>query len=142
MPARVKVRVVERDPLEHGDRAWLNLGHTFGHALEVLSNYALRHGEAVALGTIAAAEMSAALGLCARDLPVRVRRMVEKLGLPQSHAFDPEAALAAMGTDKKRRGRALRFVVPLRIGEVTIIEAPSEAAVLAALETIRERGMR
>ncbi len=136
--ARVKVRVVERDPLEHGDRAWLNLGHTFGHALEVLSDYQLRHGEAVALGTIAAAELSAELRLCARDLPVRVRGMVEKLGLPQAHAFDPGAALAAMGTDKKRRGRALRFIVPLRIGEVTIIEAPSEAAVLAALETIRE----
>jgi 3-dehydroquinate synthase len=136
--ARVKVRVVERDPLEHGDRAWLNLGHTFGHALEVISGYALRHGEAVALGTVAAAEMSAALGLCGRDLPARVRRMTERLGLPQRHAFDPEAALAAMGTDKKRRGRSLRFVVPLGIGQVTVIEAPSEQAVLDALETIRE----
>jgi 3-dehydroquinate synthase len=135
--ARVKVRVVERDPLEQGDRAWLNLGHTFAHALEVLSGYALRHGEAVALGMIAASEMSAALGMCARDLPVRVRRMVERLGLPQQHPFDPHAALAAMGADKKRRGRSLRFVVPLRIGQVTVIEAPSEQAVLDALETIR-----
>jgi 3-dehydroquinate synthase len=135
--ARVKVRIVERDPLEQGDRAWLNLGHTFGHALEVLSGYGLRHGEAVALGTIAASEMSAALEMCARDLPVRVRSMVERLGLPQRHAFDPQAALAAMGTDKKRRGRALRFIVPLRIGQVATIESPPEEVVLAALETIR-----
>jgi 3-dehydroquinate synthase len=136
--ARVKVRVVERDPLEHGDRAWLNLGHTFGHALEVLSGYALRHGEAVALGMVAAAEMSAALGLCGRDLPARIRLVTERLGLPLTWAFDPQAALAAMGTDKKRRGRSLRFVLPLRVGQVAVIEAPSEQTVLAALETIRE----
>jgi 3-dehydroquinate synthase len=135
--ARVKVRIVERDPLEQGDRAWLNLGHTFGHALEVLSNYTLRHGEAVGLGMIAAGEMSAMLGISARDLPIRIRRMVERLGLPQQHAFDPHAALAAMGADKKRRGRSLRFVAPVRIGQVTVIEAPSEQTVLAALETIR-----
>jgi 3-dehydroquinate synthase len=135
--ARVKVRVVERDPLEQGDRAWLNLGHTFGHALEVISGYRLRHGEAVALGMIAAAEMSARMGLCRADLPVRVRRMVERLGLPEAYAFDPAAALAAMGTDKKRRGRALRFVLPIRVGEVAVVEAPSEAAILDALETIR-----
>jgi 3-dehydroquinate synthase len=135
--ARVKVRIVERDPSEQGDRAWLNLGHTFGHALETISEYRLRHGEAVALGLIAASEMSAALGVCRPDLPVRVRRMVERLGLPQSDVFDPAAVLAAMGTDKKRRGRALRFVLPVRIGEVTIVEAPLESAIRAALETIR-----
>ncbi|MGC8779431.1 MAG: 3-dehydroquinate synthase, partial [Anaerolineae bacterium] len=135
---RVKARIVERDPFEVGDRAWLNLGHTFGHALELLSGYTLRHGEAVALGTIAAAELSAALGYCDRALPGRVRATFSRLGLPTRHAFDPAAALAAMGTDKKRRGRVMRFILIRRIGEVTIAEGIAPEAVLTALECIRE----
>jgi len=133
---RVKARVVERDPFELGERAWLNLGHTFGHALELLSGYTLRHGEAVALGTIAAAELSAALGYCDPALPGRIRAALGRLGLPTSHTFDPQAALAAMGTDKKRRGRALRFILIRRIGEVTIAEDIEAGAILAALEKI------
>lgn len=134
---RVKARIVERDPFELDERAWLNLGHTFGHALELLSGYTLRHGEAVALGTIAAAEMSAALGYCDPTLPGHIRQALGRLGLPTGHAFDPQAALAAMGTDKKRRGRTLRFILIRRIGEVTIAEGIESAAILAALESIR-----
>lgn len=134
---RVKARIVERDPLELGDRAWLNLGHTFGHALELLSGYTLRHGDAVALGMIAAAELSAALGYGDTALPGRIRAALTRLGLPTGHAFDPAAALAAMGTDKKRRGRALRFVLIRRIGEVFVADDVQEDAVLAALEMIR-----
>ncbi len=133
---RVKARIVARDPFEQGERAWLNLGHTFGHALELLSGYALRHGEAVGLGMIAAAEMSAALGLCPATLPAQIETAVRRLGLPIRHAFDPHAALAAMGTDKKRRGRALRFILIRRIGEVTVADDVQESAVLAALERI------
>ncbi|MCX7668807.1 MAG: 3-dehydroquinate synthase [Anaerolineae bacterium] len=131
---RVKARIVERDPFEMAERAWLNLGHTFGHALELLSGYTLRHGEAVAVGTVAAAELSAALGYCDVALPDRIRTALAHLGLPTRHAFDPAAALAAMGTDKKRRGRALRFILIKRIGEVTIAEGIAAEDVLAALE--------
>jgi shikimate kinase / 3-dehydroquinate synthase len=133
---RVKARIVERDPYEMGDRAWLNLGHTFGHALELLSSYTLRHGDAVALGMIAAAEMSAALGYCDADLPPRVYAAIERLGLSTRHAFDPAAALAAMGTDKKRRGRSLRFVLIRRIGEVFVADNVPEAEIGAALRAI------
>jgi 3-dehydroquinate synthase len=133
---RVKTRIVERDPFEMADRAWLNLGHTFGHALELLSGYTLRHGEAVGLGMIAAAELSASLGLCAADLPLLIRAAVERLSLPTRYAFDPAAALAAMGTDKKRRGRSLRFVLIREIGKVEVIENVPEPAVMAALERI------
>ncbi len=133
---RVKARIVERDPYELGDRAWLNLGHTFGHALELLSGYTLRHGDAVALGMIAAAEMSAALGYCDVDLPPRVRAAIERLGLPTRHAFDPAAALAAMGTDKKRRGRSLRFVLIRDIGDVFVADSVPETEILAALRAI------
>jgi 3-dehydroquinate synthase len=135
---RVKARVVERDPFEMGDRAWLNLGHTFGHALELISGYTLRHGEAVALGMVAAAEMSVNLGYCDAELPGLVRETLARLGLPTRHAFDPAAALSAMGTDKKRRGRALRFVLIKRIGEVTVADGVPEGAVLSALGVIRD----
>jgi 3-dehydroquinate synthase len=133
---RVKARIVERDPFETGDRAWLNLGHTFGHALELLSDYTLRHGEAVGLGLIAAAEMSAALGYCASELPDCVRDTLARLGLTTHYACDPLAVLAAMGTDKKRRGRALRFVLIKRVGEVLLADDAPEAAVLAALRRL------
>jgi len=135
---RVKARVVERDPFEMGDRAWLNLGHTFGHALELISGYTLRHGEAVALGMVAAAEMSANLGYCDAELPGLVRETLARLGLPTRYAFDPAAALAAMGTDKKRRGRSLRFVLIRQVGKVFVADNVPEAAVLEALESIRQ----
>jgi shikimate kinase/3-dehydroquinate synthase len=137
--ARVKVRVVESDPFEIAERAWLNLGHTFGHALEVVSGYSLRHGESVALGMIAAADMSAALGYCDRTLPVRIRRIVERLGLPEEIAFEPEEVLKAMGADKKRRGGEHRFVVPTRIGQVEVVSNVPTETVLAALDTIKAR---
>lgn len=134
---RVKARIVERDPFELGERAWLNLGHTFGHALELVSGYTLRHGDAVALGMIAAAELSAGLGHCETTLPARIREAVTRLGLPTQYTFEPNAALAAMGTDKKRRGRTLRFVLPRRIGEVFVADDVREADILAALAAIR-----
>ncbi len=136
---RVKTAIVERDPFEHGDRAWLNLGHTFGHALERISGYTLRHGEAVSIGMVAAAELSADLGLCPPALPGDVRSVLERLGLPVSHAFDPAAAYAAMDTDKKRRGRSLRFVVIEQIGQVRLVEDVPESAVLQALASIQAR---
>jgi len=130
---RVKIQVVERDPFEAGERAWLNLGHTFGHALELESGFTMRHGEAVALGTVAAAEMSAALGFCEPGLPVRVRGATARLGLAVRHGFEPAGVYARMATDKKRAGRSLRFVLLKGVGQVTL----ADSAILAALETIR-----
>jgi len=134
---RVKATIVERDPYEAGDRAWLNLGHTFGHALELVSGYTLRHGEGVALGLVAAAELSADLVLCDPALAVRIRAAVQRLGLPVVREFDSTAVMQAMGTDKKRRGRALRFVLPLRIGEVSLVEDVPADKVARALASIR-----
>jgi 3-dehydroquinate synthase len=133
---RVKAVLVERDPYERGDRAWLNLGHTFGHALELVSDYTLRHGEGVALGMVAAAELSAGLGYCEPALVERTRSTVARLGLPVVRQFDPELVLDAMGTDKKRRGRSLRFILPLRIGEVAVVEDVPAARVMRALASI------
>jgi len=133
---RVKADIVARDPFEAGERAWLNLGHTFGHALELISGFTLRHGEAVGIGLIAAAVLSARLGLCPADLPGRVRRAVARHGLPTRFPCNPPDVLAAMATDKKRRGRNLRFVVIREIGRVEVAEAVPPEAVLDAIAAI------
>jgi len=135
--ARVKVRVVERDPLEQGDRAWLNLGHTFGHALEVISGYALRHGEAVALGTIAAAEMSASLGMCNRR-PAGARPPHGGTARPAAAASVRSGGSAGgdgHGQETARPGAAFRRPGAHRAGDGD--RGASEQAVLGALETIR-----
>lgn len=136
---RVKRRVVEEDPYEGGRRAVLNLGHTFGHAVEQVSGYAVRHGEAVAMGLAAAAHLSAALEECSPSLPKLVEMVLARLGLP-THipaAFDPAALYAAMGSDKKKKAGRLRFVLIRDVGDVFIRGDIPEEKVMAALEAVR-----
>jgi shikimate kinase/3-dehydroquinate synthase len=134
---RVKVTVVEEDPFEQGRRAVLNLGHTFGHAIELVSEFRVRHGEAVALGTVAATQMAAALGRCEPALVDRVQSVIDRHGLPvQLPGYEAGAILAAMGHDKKRAGKTLRFIIPQAIGDVAIIPDPGEAYVRGALQSI------
>ncbi len=135
---RVKVRIVEEDPFEQGRRAVLNLGHTFGHAIEQVSGYAVRHGDAVAMGTVAASHMAARLDCCDAALAGRIERLLDRLGLPtRTPPYDLDALLAAMGHDKKRAGRTLRFVVPRALGDVVVIDSPGEQAVRAALASVQ-----
>jgi shikimate kinase/3-dehydroquinate synthase len=118
---RLKAAVVaedEREESEEGGRALLNLGHTFGHALEAESGYggALLHGEAVALGLGLAAELSARLGHCAQELPGRVMAHLHAVGLPARlsdlpRRFSATRLLDRMRRDKKARDGALRFVL-------------------------------
>ena len=134
---RVKVRVVEEDPFEQGRRATLNLGHTFGHAIELVSQFGVRHGEAVAVGLVAAANMAAELGRCDPTLAPRIANLVERLGLPtQVSGYDADAIMAAMVHDKKRKGKTLRFVIPQALGDVVIIDDPGEDVVRAAVESV------
>ncbi len=136
---QVKIAIVEEDPFEHGRRAVLNLGHTFGHALELVSEFSLRHGEAVAVGLIAAVEMAAALGHCDAALVPRIRALVERHGLPASlprAEYDLDQVVAAMGHDKKRAGKTLRFIIPHAIGDVQIINNPGSAYVRDALGAV------
>ena len=136
---RVKVSVVEADPYEAGRRAVLNLGHTFGHALELLSGYTLSHGEAVAVGLAAAARLSARMGLCDPSLPERVEEMLARLGLPITiQRFTPDQIWRAMGTDKKRRGNKLRFILLRDVGDVFVTDDVSHKDALSVLETMRE----
>lgn len=122
----VKAAIVERDPDERGDRGWLNLGHTVGHALEAASGYALRHGEAVAIGTIAEIAWATREGLCADpDLAARVARICASLGLPIAPSpYDRARALGAMRLDKKAAGDIVRVAVPVRVGAMTIADVP------------------
>ncbi|TEU15066.1 MAG: 3-dehydroquinate synthase [Anaerolineales bacterium] len=136
---RVKVAVVEDDPYERGRRATLNLGHTFGHALELLSGYALPHGEGVSVGLTAATRLSARMGLCDPALATRVEGVLARLGLPTTYrGHTPAHVWQAMATDKKRRGKTLRFVLPRAVSDVFVTDQVTQADVLAVLETLRE----
>jgi shikimate kinase/3-dehydroquinate synthase len=130
----VKVSVVQSDPFEQGRRAVLNLGHTFGHAFEQVSNYSIRHGEGVAMGLACAARLATRLGYCAGDTTERIIALLEQLGMPhQPPAYTPDEVWAAMATDKKRQGKTLRFILPRAIGDVDIFSDVTEADVKAVL---------
>ncbi|HYN87216.1 MAG TPA: 3-dehydroquinate synthase [Ardenticatenaceae bacterium] len=130
----VKVRVVEEDPYERGRRAVLNLGHTFAHAFEILSEFEIAHGEAVAIGLVAACRLSALLGHAPPSLPQRVETLLDRLGLPTRfrHA-PPEAVWEVMQRDKKKVGRQLRFVLAREVGDVFVSAAVPREAVLGIL---------
>ena len=137
--ADVKRRVVEEDRLERGVRAYLNLGHTFAHALEQRSRYAWKHGEAVAVGLVAAARLSERLGLCKTGLAAQVEALLGALGLPTRYRrFDPAELWDAMRHDKKWQGGAARFVLLEGVARPVIVPDAPRADVLAVLETLRE----
>lgn len=134
---RVKVRIVEEDPYEQGRRALLNLGHTFGHAIELVSNFEVRHGEGVALGLVAASNMAVELGRCPAELAARIQKLVERVGLPtQTSGLDVEAVHAAMFFDKKRSGKTVRFIIPRALGDVVMVDDPGRDIVRRALDTV------
>lgn len=134
---RVKVEVVAEDPFEQGRRATLNLGHTFGHAIEQVSHFSIRHGEGVALGLIAAAHMAGETGHCDPALEGRIRRLLERLDLPVTlSGYSVDAVYAAMFFDKKRQGKTLRFILPTRLGDVQIVNNPGEEFVRRALARV------
>jgi len=140
---KLKSAVVVEDEFEtkpEGGRALLNLGHTFGHALEAESGYGgeLLHGEAVAIGLGLAAELSARLGLCSQEMPGRVREHLREIGLPNrvaqlTRSFSAERLLARMRADKKARDGALRFVLLRMPGDVFTESGVTESLVRALL---------
>ncbi len=119
---RVKIQIIEADPFERGERAALNLGHTVGHALEAVSGYRLRHGEAVAIGMVAEARLAERLGLAASGLADCLADTLRGLGLPVEipAAFSRQAILDAIRYDKKRRAGVVRFALPLAVGKVQV----------------------
>lgn len=134
----IKARVVEEDPFERGQRAHLNFGHTFAHAIETLSAYAYSHGEAVALGMVAAANLAADLGMISRADAGRIAALIGEAGLPTGGVkLQTDAILHEMAFDKKVSGSRLRLVLPTRIGAATVRDDVEETAIRRAIDSIR-----
>jgi 3-dehydroquinate synthase len=134
---RYKAGVVARDETEQGERALLNLGHTFGHALETAGHYTtLLHGEGVAIGMLLAAQLSERLGMSTSVDTSRLRQLLEKLGLPTSipAGMDAQQLLALMRLDKKNIAGSLRLILWRGIGRAEIVAGIAEADVLAILQ--------
>ncbi|MBI5287028.1 MAG: 3-dehydroquinate synthase [Deltaproteobacteria bacterium] len=125
----IKARVVEEDEREKGVRAVLNFGHTFGHAIEVLTGYnMLRHGEAVAMGMVMAVRLSAELGFCSRETEEAIKALITEIGLPTSPppGIRAERFIEAMERDKKVKDGRIRLVLVKEIGKVVVEEVGKE----------------
>lgn len=138
---QMKADIVERDETEEGDRALLNLGHTFCHALEAATGYSdrLLHGEGVAIGCVLAFELSARLGLVAQETPSRLRAHLRHMGTRVDLADipgplpDADALLHLMGQDKKVQDGRLRFILARGIGQAFVADDVPPDAVRALL---------
>ncbi|WP_282091669.1 3-dehydroquinate synthase [Epibacterium ulvae] len=139
---RMKADIVVRDETEQGDRALLNLGHTFCHALEAATGYSdrLMHGEGVAIGCALAFELSSRLGLCSQEAPSRVRAHLKDMGMKVDLADipgdlpDAQALVDLMGQDKKVIDGQLRFILARGIGEAFVTADVPQNLVLNVLQ--------
>jgi len=149
---QIKANVVMEDEKESGVRAHLNFGHTFGHAIEATQGIAdgsdhdadessYHHGEAVALGMVAATRLAVAQDKCERETLDRLVAVLQRFDLPTESAALPssEELIAAMRLDKKVQGSRIRLVLPIRIGEVTVDDRHADAAIATAWDAIRSR---
>ena len=128
----VKIRIIEDDPYEKGFRAALNLGHTVGHAVELVSRFELRHGEAVAIGMVAEAKLAERLGRAAEGLSDKISDVLSTLGLPTRipQQLPREEIIRTMRVDKKKNAKAIRFALPVGIGKVALVEISDLESVL------------
>jgi 3-dehydroquinate synthase len=129
--------VVEADECETTDRrAILNYGHTFAHAIEgVTREY--NHGEAVAIGMVAASRLAEQVGRVTEEVSARQFRLLKRLGLPTSaERVHPDELIETMRHDKKVKGGRIRFVLPSCIGAVEVVEDIDESMVRAVLEEV------
>ncbi len=132
-----KAGVVARDETEQGERALLNFGHTFGHALETAGHYTtLLHGEGVAIGMGLAARLSERLHMSQAADTARLQRLLKRLGLPVTipAGMDPQQLLALMRLDKKNSGGQLRLILWRGVGRAEIVSGVAEADILATLQ--------
>ncbi|WP_457095604.1 3-dehydroquinate synthase [Lysobacter sp. P5_B9] len=136
-----KADTVTRDPYEHGHRALLNFGHTFGHAIEAEQGYgagrdALLHGEAVAVGMVLAARLSTLLGLAPASDGDRLQALLQRFGLPTAvpEGLEAGALVARMRLDKKADAHGLRFILLDSAGAARVVAGVAESSVRAVLE--------
>ncbi len=136
---RIKEEITTEDFRETGRREFLNYGHTLGHAIEHAERYKWRHGAAISIGMVFAAELSALSGkLSTQEVDVH-REVFAKLGLPMTYRADRwEILLATMQRDKKTRSGVLRFVVLEKLGKPAILHAPTQETLFATYQTVVE----
>lgn len=146
---QMKADIVMRDEKEHGDRALLNLGHTFCHALEAATGYSdrLLHGEGVAVGCALAFELSSRMGLCAQEDPSRVRAHLKAMGMKtdlsdiEGDLPDAETLLDLMGQDKKVVAGRLNFILARGIGAAFVTDdVPPEGVLDVLRDALAARG--
>ncbi len=117
---KIKSKVIEKDERENNQRMILNYGHTYGHALEKLSNYTLLHGYAISVGMVIANEMAVKRGILKKEDADRIKQLLKSAGLPTKCLNKPtNKDLAA---DKKRAGDCINFVFPKKIGKAMIMK--------------------
>ncbi len=135
--AAIKAAVVEQDEEDLGPRNILNFGHTVGHAVETVSNFSIGHGQAVAIGMVAAARISERLGLLEPAGERRLERLLERAGLlPDTASLDADALLAAMRHDKKASAGRVRFVLLREIGQAVLSDDVDLELVSEVLKTL------
>ena len=120
----IKRDVVQQDEYDNGLRGLLNFGHTFGHAIEKLSSFAVSHGEAVAKGMVIAARMAPLCGLC--DVAEELSALLLRYGFDISCCYSAEEIYNALLSDKKRRGGNITVVLPRTVGDCTLVQLPVE----------------
>lgn len=135
---QVKINIVQADPFEQGQRSILNLGHTFAYAIEQESRDAYRHGEAVSMGLVAAANLSARMGFCDFSLQERIESILKSVNLPTRipSNLKPIKLLQAMQRDKKKRAGQLRFILIRGIGQVFVSDKVPDQDVLDTISSL------
>ena len=133
----VKARVVGNDFRETGEREFLNYGHTVGHAIEFAERYKWRHGAAVSVGMVYAAELARLAGRLSDDVVDRHRSILTSLGLPITYPLGRwKTLVSVMKRDKKARGDLLRFVILDDVARPTILNGPDESLLYAAWQEV------
>ena len=123
---QIKRDLVEEDEFDRGSRRLLNLGHSFGHAVEACSGYEILHGQAVAIGMAMIARAAAEKGICTFAVAEKIRAGIRALSLPTETEIPAAALLEALLRDKKRSGDTMNLVVPERIGSCRVEKVPVE----------------
>ncbi len=136
--AAIKAKIVVSDEKESGLRAILNYGHTFGHAIENLCGYGkFLHGEAIAIGMVAVGELALLKGKWNEEDTKRQKKLIQKAGLPTEWPnLDPEEVLQVLTGDKKVKDGKIRFILPLKIGEVEISNQITELELRECLKKL------
>lgn len=138
---RIKQHVVEEDPTEQGIRAWLNFGHTVGHAIEKLKDFSLSHGECVAVGCVAAAWLSWKRGNITEEECKKAEQILKDYGLPtRVSGLVPEDILRTTKLDKKMEAGRIKFVLLCQIGEACVVKDISDEELLQAVRYICKEG--